>query len=213
VFRIRGSSFTVIPNPTRDAWPNARSIKSSPFNISESITNFNMRLKEFILKEGDLDNSLLGSISRRANAIVDIAAQTTFDIRDVGLNAREIIHKMLDFATQSLFSFAQADILSVICRHIQVVLEAVEGWGDTITDSSSLMAAYFQEILPRISSLSIQELTLAAEMREQTPHRATIWVILVFRMLCWLALHDFAAGDINILPSGLKGSEMPVYIG
>jgi hypothetical protein len=213
VFRIRVSRFTVVPNPTRDIWPNARGNNSSQFNISESITNFNIRLKEFILKEGALENSLLGSINRRANVIVDIAAGTTFNIRDVGLNAREIIYKMLDFATQSLFSFAQADLLSVMCRHVQVVLDSIESWDTTITGSSSLMEAYFHQILPRISSLSIQELTLTGDVREQTPHRATIWVTLVFRMLCWLALHDFAAGDINILPLELKGRKTPVYIG
>ena len=42
--------------------------------------------------------------------------------------------------------------------------------------------------------------------------RNTIWISLIFRMFCWLLLHDFDKADAKIVPSDLKGSRMPIFI-
>lgn len=39
-----------------------------------------------------------------------------------------------------------------------------------------------------------------------------IWCVLVFRMICWLMLHNFHRDDIQMSKSELLGSRMPVYI-
>ncbi|KAL2205613.1 hypothetical protein CC79DRAFT_1371416 [Sarocladium strictum] len=39
-----------------------------------------------------------------------------------------------------------------------------------------------------------------------------IWCALVFRMICWLMLHDFHKDDVQIPKSELQGSRQPVYI-
>lgn len=39
-----------------------------------------------------------------------------------------------------------------------------------------------------------------------------IWCTLVFRMICWLMLHDFNRQDVQVSKSELLGSRMPVYI-
>ncbi|KAF9878815.1 modin [Colletotrichum karsti] len=39
-----------------------------------------------------------------------------------------------------------------------------------------------------------------------------IWCMLVFRMICWLMLHDFHGKDIQVEKSDVFGSRMPVYI-
>ncbi|KXJ90498.1 hypothetical protein Micbo1qcDRAFT_120082 [Microdochium bolleyi] len=39
-----------------------------------------------------------------------------------------------------------------------------------------------------------------------------IWCTLVFRMICWLLLHDFHKEDVQIPKSELLGSRLPVYI-
>lgn len=39
-----------------------------------------------------------------------------------------------------------------------------------------------------------------------------IWLTLVFRMICWLMLHDFHKKDVQLQKSELLGSRMPVYI-
>ncbi|KAI0137106.1 hypothetical protein BJ170DRAFT_44056 [Xylariales sp. AK1849] len=44
------------------------------------------------------------------------------------------------------------------------------------------------------------------------PRRNDIWSTLVFRMLCWLLLHDFGKKDVQMSKSELLGSRLPVYI-
>jgi hypothetical protein len=39
-----------------------------------------------------------------------------------------------------------------------------------------------------------------------------IWCVLVFRMICWLMLHDFNKKDVQVSKSELLGSRLPVYI-
>ncbi|KAK0710302.1 hypothetical protein B0T26DRAFT_679596 [Lasiosphaeria miniovina] len=39
-----------------------------------------------------------------------------------------------------------------------------------------------------------------------------IWCTLIFRMLCWLLLHDFHRKDVQLPKSELLGSRLPVYI-
>jgi hypothetical protein len=39
-----------------------------------------------------------------------------------------------------------------------------------------------------------------------------VWCTLLFRMICWLMLHDFNKLDIQLSKSELLGSRMPVYI-
>ncbi|KAI0977304.1 hypothetical protein F4678DRAFT_9398 [Xylaria arbuscula] len=39
-----------------------------------------------------------------------------------------------------------------------------------------------------------------------------IWNVLVFRMICWLSLHDFDEKDVQIPKSDVLGSEIPIYI-
>ncbi|KAI0477901.1 hypothetical protein GGR56DRAFT_431539 [Xylariaceae sp. FL0804] len=40
----------------------------------------------------------------------------------------------------------------------------------------------------------------------------TIWCTLVFRMICWLLLHDFHRKDVQLSKSEMLGSRLPVYI-
>ncbi|KAH6999384.1 hypothetical protein EDB80DRAFT_754009 [Ilyonectria destructans] len=39
-----------------------------------------------------------------------------------------------------------------------------------------------------------------------------VWCVLVFRIICWLLLHDFHKMDVQIDKDGLFGSRLPVYI-
>ncbi|ROT43835.1 hypothetical protein SODALDRAFT_320203 [Sodiomyces alkalinus F11] len=39
-----------------------------------------------------------------------------------------------------------------------------------------------------------------------------IWCTLVFRMICWLMLHEFHPKDVQITKTELRGSRLPVYI-
>jgi hypothetical protein len=46
----------------------------------------------------------------------------------------------------------------------------------------------------------------------ETVHHDDIWCTLVFRMICWLMLHDFNKLDVQVPKSELLGSRMPVYV-
>ncbi|KAJ0164171.1 hypothetical protein CTA2_1601 [Colletotrichum tanaceti] len=53
--------------------------------------------------------------------------------------------------------------------------------------------------------------------REPVPHDHEqqvndVWCMLVFRMMCWLLLHDFHGKDVQVEKSEVFGSRLPVYI-
>ena len=62
--------------------------------------------------------------------------------------------------------------------------------------------------------------SITAETSEGDPPRLAdlevghddIWYVLVFRMLCWLTLHDFHKKDLQMPNSELLGSRLPVFI-
>ena len=54
--------------------------------------------------------------------------------------------------------------------------------------------------------------TLRMPLKDVPPSHEDLWVTLVFRMICWLMLHDFNRLDVQIGKSELWGSRMPVYI-
>ncbi|KAK0617224.1 hypothetical protein B0T14DRAFT_262279 [Immersiella caudata] len=50
------------------------------------------------------------------------------------------------------------------------------------------------------------------DTRRHEPVAESIWCVLVFRMLCWLTLHDFDKGDLQVSQSELLGLQLPVYV-
>ncbi|KAI9150209.1 hypothetical protein HJFPF1_09965 [Paramyrothecium foliicola] len=51
-----------------------------------------------------------------------------------------------------------------------------------------------------------------ASLAELEVDHDDIWCTLVFRMICWLMLHDINKQDVQVSKSELLGSRMPVYI-
>ncbi|KAJ6438865.1 fungal hydrophobin domain-containing protein [Purpureocillium lavendulum] len=49
-------------------------------------------------------------------------------------------------------------------------------------------------------------------LADQAVSHDDVWCTLVFRMICWLMLHDFNKQDVQVSKSELLGSRMPVYI-
>lgn len=49
-------------------------------------------------------------------------------------------------------------------------------------------------------------------LANETVYHDDIWCTLVFRMICWLMLHDFNKLDVQVPKSELLGSRMPVYV-
>ena len=97
------------------------------------------------------------------------------------------------------------------------------------------MQMYFDRVRPNVARIIGQQTLLSKHMRERrdsvpsdngsniaSPRSAKlyttsdevneIWCVLVFRMLCWLQLHDFHKMDIHITKSDAYASRIPVYI-
>lgn len=51
-----------------------------------------------------------------------------------------------------------------------------------------------------------------ASLADQPVSHDDIWCTLVFRMICWLMLHNFNRQDVQVSKGELLGSRMPVYI-
>ncbi|KAF4980421.1 hypothetical protein FZEAL_3574 [Fusarium zealandicum] len=54
--------------------------------------------------------------------------------------------------------------------------------------------------------------SVAIPMYDQDVSHDDVWCTLIFRMICWLMLHDFNKLDVQVSKSELLGSRMPVYI-
>lgn len=57
-----------------------------------------------------------------------------------------------------------------------------------------------------------EDATAEGTLVDEHAHHDDIWCTLVFRMICWLMLHDFNKLDVQVPKSELLGSRMPVYI-
>jgi hypothetical protein len=75
----------------------------------------------------------------------------------------------------------------------------------------ALLSYYFYQVRPAVvANLDSTGKPLSKARKEQ---RNTIWASLIFRMLCSLLLHDFSIAYVKVVPSDLKVSRIPVYIG
>ena len=135
------------------------------------------------------------------------------------LSARETIHDALDATDAYLLSLTQAAILSIVVAHLTHVLEVLANpdspLNTTIVLASnnkeeSLISHYFYEIRPAVVG-NVDAASRRPLSNREKEARNTIWIALVFRMLCWLLLHDFDKADAKIVPSDLKGSRMPIF--
>ncbi|UKZ61553.1 uncharacterized protein TrAtP1_002814 [Trichoderma atroviride] len=72
----------------------------------------------------------------------------------------------------------------------------------------------FADGKPKIS-VSVEETpetTYEGSLADLEVSHDDIWCTLVFRMICWLMLHNFNKKDVQLPKSELLGSRMPVYI-
>lgn len=66
-------------------------------------------------------------------------------------------------------------------------------------------------LIPKPES-ELQKLRQKSGIEADAQFAEEIWCTIVFRMLCWLLLHDFHKKDVQISKSELFGSRLPVYI-
>jgi hypothetical protein len=135
---------------------------------------------------------------------------------------------------------SERKILLVVKRHLSVLGRAMEATEDLDDDDrfyvptlasqairrskvreKVVIEQYFDLVLPRMGS-HVGFSDPQADIIESGPLRITppsegaraaqVWLVLMFRMVCWLNLHSFHPGDIQLPKSDLMGSRLPVYI-
>lgn len=137
---------------------------------------------------------------------------------DFDISLREALHDAIEASTTYLLRLDRKAVIRVVGSHLNAAiseLETLEEQFDLQLDERTeqnptmeqlFMDHYFKVIRPAVMNDSIESPYPKTSNEE-------IWMVLMFRMLCWLLLHDFAEEDINILPSDLNGSRMPIYLG
>lgn len=213
VFRIRGSNFRMLPNPTSDHWLKKNGPKAS-WKITRLMEIFQAKLRELIHSEGFGDDHAITKIASQWKRISDLDCT---DEANLSIEVREAIHDAIDARTEFLLSLRQLDVLSVLVAHVTKVIDVLEDQDSPLNTivlankEDALLGHYFYFIRPAvIGNLDHKGKPLSKKEKET---RNIIWISLIFRMLCWFLLHDFDKADVKTVPSDLKGSRMPVYIG
>jgi hypothetical protein len=205
----------MLPNPTMDPWvKKPRPGGPSHWKIGNLLRVFENKVKGLSKKTGITDSTKI--INRCWESLV----LSELDEFKLPLIKRELFHDTVDEMTQHLLSLKQSEVLSVLVWHIERVAAHLEDQKSPINtisftsmDSAEvLMNYYFDIIRPEvISCKSDGDIKMLSDTEKE--QRNGIWLALMFRMLCWLMLHDFDSTHINLVDSDLKGSRMPIYIG
>jgi hypothetical protein len=212
----------MIPNPTEDQWLKKVGRKAS-WKISRLMEVLEAKLRDFMTVAEFMDaegsgptheitaiNSHLGNISSLGfrNHSENEPPPRFQDEAELSIHCREAIHDAIDERTKYLLDLTQAELLSVLVAHITKVIDVLADPNSPLNKivlahkEDALLTYYFEKVRPVVIGDG-----------EDRARRNTIWISLIFRMLCWLMLHDFDKADVKIVPADLKGSRMPVYIG
>ncbi|KAF7884706.1 uncharacterized protein EAF02_005042 [Botrytis sinoallii] len=220
VTRIRGSNFRMIPNPTQDPWLKKAGSKPA-WKVSKLMAIFQEKLRDIYAKESDDDETSnlhpFAKIIQQWKDIQSLHPGQEIDEYNLSIEMREMIHDAIDDQTDYLLhKLRQKDVLQVVVAHLNEVTKILDGRSSSLNSIVSvqkeepLLKIYFDDIRPAVAKHEIDGKKPSSSEMEQ---RNIIWVSLMFRMLCWLLLHDWNKDDKCGVPPDLKGSRMPVFIG
>ncbi|KAI9742401.1 MAG: hypothetical protein M1818_003934 [Claussenomyces sp. TS43310] len=210
--RLCGSSFRMLPNPTFDRWLEDSSLKISWVTAMVHYQTVLAELLQSMALSESGPHPLIVSISEhwKRTTVWRDCADAEMDI-----DMKESVHVALDMTTSYLRDPKKVkddDILSIVTSHLRQVLDVSDDLEAAMTALGvSATATLIHYYLNRIRHAVVDAYPLAsADVKRD---REAIWLALIFRMICWFLLHDFDPADRNIIPSDLKGSRMPVFIG
>jgi hypothetical protein len=183
--RVENSSFKRLPNPTRDSW-------IPTINIQQLCRTFIDTIGDLQLPDG-IDIELYNILSTSQDELLHSYVKNI-------LGAHELIYDALNITTECLLKFPAIDVVDVFKAHISSVIEAINDSSSPLHASplteEKFMEFYVTVIGPRVAEVE--------EFNDDTIQgkKAMIWIVLIYRMLLWLSLHDFAEDDICIIPEG-----------
>jgi hypothetical protein len=232
----------MIPNPTNDHWLKNTGSKPS-WRITRMTEAFQRKMKKLCEVKGFGLNPQFKAISQHWEIIskldctddANLSIQCREAIHDALDDRTEYLLSIKQIEVMSVLVAHITRVVDVLVdpRSILNTLGLANQEGSSHKEES-LLTCYFNEIRPHVCDFEAKIPKL--EIIVTDPHglpprdrdmdtppmlldeneaelRNTIWISLIFRMLCWLLLHDFDKADIKIVPSDLKGSRMPVFIG
>ncbi|KAM4067266.1 modin [Hirsutella rhossiliensis] len=137
-----------------------------------------------------------------------------------------LLHEALEDLDEILTAKATCtQARDVLCIHLQEVLRCMnESSSNDLDPIRSIDEPRFEDIYTASAEdkyatfMSVyfkvvrRKVVAEAAARSQSLTYEEIWCTLVFRMTCWLRLHDFDRHDIQICKSELMGRRLPVYI-
>lgn len=192
--RIRGTPFRALPNPLPYRWD------TRSFSLSKLLTRFAIMLEKQKTRFSGLSDSeqLFSDIRDRAISLRGCIEGS--DDLEIDLKYMASLHDALDWCDE-WFSFAEGgrtkkEVIETVRIHIErnayLKRSVEEPEGDVVGEFEGLM-------------------DFIRKSQKGTGEVDT-WLVLVFRMICWLNLHTFHPGDIQLPKSELMGSQLPVYI-
>jgi hypothetical protein len=127
----------MIPNSTRDTWPNntrlTGSVLRSEAQIGQLIVAFSQNLERLIVAGGMMADPPILAIDKQ----LEFVGAGNIDKSNLSLETRERIHDALEYTTGYLVTIEFPKILRVIQLHIDIVLEDLE-------DSTSRLSTFLQ---------------------------------------------------------------------
>jgi hypothetical protein len=207
--RIRGSNFKMLPNPTEDKWQGDLGLL---LDWAAGMEAFQLLLAEHIAA---VDSSPTGPNELTLAVSEQWKKMRPFwknSLNEIDIDMREAIHDGLDMTISPLENIAMRETIeNVVVTHLLEVVRASDEIRHSLlvpgSNVNSFVQYYFNIIRVKVAN---GEVKVSEGERDK---RNAIWIALMFRMICWFLLHDFDKADVNIIPSELKGSRIPVAIG
>ncbi|RDW64816.1 hypothetical protein BP6252_10467 [Coleophoma cylindrospora] len=243
VVRIRGSSFRMIPNPTEDFWLKIIDPKKPSWKMTRLMEIFQAKLRKYMSTEDLSTNTQLKRIIQDWDSVKEVDEckddlSLCIRAREAIHDAIDNVDKyLLEEVDQALI----LGVLVAHLKAVMDELDNPESVLNSIVlanKEAPLVNFYFNEIFPTVIKSKVnatdrsplykagnEQADLHSSRvdggtrhprdptKQERERRSEVWLTLVFRMFCWLLLHDFDHKDAKIVPSDLRGSRMPVFIG
>ena len=216
---IRGTPFKFLPNPLPYRWDiDSFSPVKLLVEFSNAVARNTAQLPSSVphnITERGYYEGIVTDVGNRASSLRDATANN--DQLEADLDFKDGLHDALNWCDERLGATASTpdttalsspEIMSVVQQNF-ILNAGNRRWDQNYYGPGGPERAFVQYHMQYTLILMLQ-----AGIRERplSIRRGGIWVILMFRMVCWLNLHTFHPADRQLAKSHFWGSRLPVYI-
>lgn len=219
VFRIPGSSFKRIPNPTPDPWLTdldpCRIHVEFQNNIARMMHDANSSATDQLLWIHQVWNERLQPRWKER-------------VEEIDIDMRNAVQAVLEQCDTYLHTCGEPSVIFVVGAHVSAVLEEINDPQSFLHSrecdtEAEIWSHYFEHIWAKVHAfpgMSVAEekmkekkmAMISSSVPSAAKLRQDMWLTLMCRMSLWWLLHDFDERDTLIIPTTVKESRMPVYI-